>query len=175
MKILLKLILVLSITAIALTTNAQNKHEKKDVLEIRGVALLNDQRASNYAISVYLDGRIIDSMYTKSKKTIKFYVAYNQVYTFLFQKADCKDKVVIVNTHISAGLKSMQDDRFDFEIEMSQALSKKSNELEDYSVAVLYIDNKEEMLQANAEYNKLTHTNVIKTEVNNNAPKKECD
>lgn len=156
---------------------AQKKRTVMDVLEITGAALLNDQRASNYSISIYLDGTRIDSTYTKSKKSIKFHVAYNQVYTFLFQKENCLDKIVIVNTQLPQGLKSLQDDTFGFEIEMSQALSKSSKELEDYPVAVLYIDKKEEMLQASAEYNKFTHTNaeVITTNVEEQKSKKELD
>ena len=139
------------------TSKAQSKHSKTDVLEITGAALLNDERVVDYAISVYLDGTKIDSMYTKSKNTIKFYVAYNQTYTFLFQKLNCVDKIVIVNTQIPKDIKSIKDNTFDFQIEMSQSLSKNSEEVEDYPIAVLYIDKQEEALRASEEYNKFTH------------------
>jgi hypothetical protein len=167
MKTIKIITLMLVIITSTLSVNAQNKRGVKDILKITGAALLNDQRATDYAISVFLDGTRVDSMYTKSKKTIKFYVTYNNVYTFLFQKEGCVDKIVIVNTKLPEGLKSIQDDTFDFEVEMSQSLSKNTKELEDYPVAVLLIDRKEEMLQASADYNKFTHTNseVIKTEV----------
>ena len=56
------------ISSIAVTATAQKSRKKVDLLEITGAALLNDQRVSDYAISVYLDGTKIDSMYTKSKK-----------------------------------------------------------------------------------------------------------
>lgn len=150
---------------VAFTTMAQKKKSVEDVLEITGGALLNDQRISDYSVSVYLDGTRIDSMYTKSKKSVRFYVAYNKVYTFLFQKQNCIDKIMIVNTQLPDGLTSMEDDTFDFEVEMSQSLSKNNKELEDYPVAVLLIDKKEQMLQASSEYNKFTHSNpeVIKT------------
>jgi hypothetical protein len=166
MKTFLKIILMLIGCLIALSSQAQ-KNSKKSILELTGSALLNNTRTSDYSISVYLDGRIIDSMYTKSKRTIKFYVDYNQVYTILFQKQNCLDKIVIVNTQIPEGLKSMEDDSFDFEIEMSEVLSKKNKELDDYPIAVLYIDKFEEMLQVSADYNKFTHKNeeVITTEV----------
>jgi hypothetical protein len=159
--------LLLVVSTMTLTLNAQIKNSKKSTLELIGSALLNNARTSDYSISVYLDGRIIDSMYTKSKRTIKFYVDYNQVYTLLFQKQNCLDKIVIVNTQIPEGLKSMEDDSFDFEIEMSEVLSKKNKELDDYPIAVLYIDKFEEMLQVSADYNKFTHKNeeVITTEV----------
>lgn len=170
-------ILICVISIIAVTATAQKSRKKADLLEITGAALLNDQRASDYAISVYLDGTKIDSMYTKSKKTIKFYITYDRVYTFLFQKENCIDKIVIVNTQIPKGLKSIEDDTFDFEVEMSQSLAKNNKELEDYPVAVLYIDKNEEMLQASAEYNKFTHANaeVITTQIDASKVKKELD
>lgn len=176
MKSIKKSMLLLVVSTMTLTLNAQIKNSKKGALELIGSALLNNARTSDYSISVYLDGRIIDSMYTKSKRTIKFYVDYNQVYTLLFQKQNCLDKIVIVNTQIPGGLKSMEDDTFDFEVEMSQSLAKNTKELEDYPVAVLYIDKKEETLQASAEYNKFTHTNadVITVDVQRNKKVKKA-
>lgn len=157
------------INLLTLTTQAQKKAKKVSTLEITGSALLNDVRTNNYAISVYLDGTKVDSMYSKSKSAIKFYVAYDKLYTFLFQKQDCKDKIVIVNTKVPMGLKEMKDDTFDFEIEMSEALAKTTNETEDYPVAVLFINKDEEMLKASESYNKFTHqgSDVITTDVSN--------
>lgn len=141
----------------AFTASAQSKQNTVDVLEITGAALLNDRRVSNYAVSVYLDGTKIDSMFTRSKKTIKFYVSYNKVYTFLYQKKNCMDKMIIVNTQVPEGLKTMADNTFDFDVELSQSLTKNTEDLEDYPVAVLLIDKEEEVLQVSTEYNKLTH------------------
>ena len=170
MKTIRKYLLIAMISSVAVTATAQKSKNKVELLEITGAALLNDQRVSDYAISVYLDGTKMDSMYTKSKKTIKFSVKFDNIYTFLFQKAGCSDKIVIVNTQVPKGLKSLDDDTFDFEVEMSQSLSKNAKELEDYPVAVLYIDKKEEALQASAAYNKFTHTNedVIKVDSHGN-------
>ncbi|MES2567702.1 MAG: hypothetical protein V4565_12595 [Bacteroidota bacterium] len=156
MKKVLYLIIII-IYLITLTATAQRKQDSFDILKITGAALLNDQRIANYAVSVYLDGTKIDSIYARSKKTIKFYISYNKVYTVLFQKKNCLDKIVIVNTHIPEGLKSMEDNTFDFEVEMSQSLSKKSANMEDYPIAVLLIDKNEEILHASDEYNRLTH------------------
>jgi len=154
-KINLFVLLVL-VNMIVLTGFSQ-KRIKETPLEIKGAALLNDNRIKDYAISVYLDGTKIDSIYCKSKKSIYFYVDYNQVYTFLFQKQDCKDKIVIVNTKIPEGLKGMKGDLFDFEIEMSQVLTKNTNEIEDYPVAVLRINKEEQQLEASEAYYKFTH------------------
>ncbi|MES2513171.1 MAG: hypothetical protein V4580_03470 [Bacteroidota bacterium] len=148
-------VLVVLLNSIALSGFSQ-KRIRKAPLEITGSALVNDIPAKNYAISVYLDGTKIDSLYTKSKKSINFYVNYNQVYTFLFEKEGCKDKIVIVNTNIPEGLKNMNEDVFEFEVEMSQSLAKNSD-TEDYPVAVLKINKDEEMLEASKAYHAFTH------------------
>lgn len=140
-----------------LTATAQKKFKEYDTLEITGAALLNDKNVRNYSISVYLDGTKIDSLYSKNKKPIKFLVDCNQLYTFLFQKDNCQDKIVIVNTKIPEGLKEMQDHTFDFEIEMSQFLLKDSKETEDFPVAVIVIDKEDELLEASESYDKFTH------------------
>lgn len=150
-------VLMFLVNTIALTANAQSKNEEPAFMEISGRALMNDVKTKNYAVSVYLDGRIIDSMYTATKRPITFAVEYNQVYTFLFQKEGCEDKVVIVNTKIPEGLKSMQDNTFEFQVEMSETLTKKSKETEDYPVAVLMINKNDELLEISEDYYKLTH------------------
>ena len=58
----------------------------------------------------------------------------------------------------------MEDNTFDFEVEMSQALTKKSQDLVDYPVAVLLINKEEELLEASAEYHEFTHGNIEQME-----------
>lgn len=170
MKKNLVYVLMVVLNHMVFTVSAQGKKKSTDLLEITGAALLHDQRISNYAVSVYLDGAKIDSMYTRTRKTIKFYVGYNKVYTFLYQKKNYLDKIIIVNTKVPEGLKTMADNTFDFEVELSQALTKKNEDLEDYPVAVLLIDKDEEVLQASAEYIKLTHneTEILTSNSSNN-------
>lgn len=160
-------LIVMMLLLVPLFSFGQKDDMSEKTLEIKGAALLNDKRTSDYSISVYLDGSRLDSLYSKSKKTLTFYVAYDKVYTFLFQKEHCEDKIVIVNTKLPNGLNSLEDDTFDFEVEMSQALSKNTEELKDYPVAVLLIDKKQEILQASAAYNKFTHAKpkVITTKI----------
>jgi hypothetical protein len=145
------------INTIALTATAQKKVRNTNTFEISGVALLNDQRVGDYTVSVYLDGTRIDSMYSKSKKPLYFTLECNQVYSCLFQKKGYKDKIVIVNTKIPEGLKSIQDDSFYFEIEMTESLKRKSEEIEDYPVAIIMISEPDELLKASECYYQLTH------------------
>jgi hypothetical protein len=110
----------------SLTGIAQNCSKKQTTLKISGSAILNNKRVGDYSISVYLDGNRVDSIYTKSKKSIKLTLACNRVFTFLFQKQDCLDKIVFVNTLMPDGLKKTEVNTFDFEIEMSPSLIKNS-------------------------------------------------
>jgi hypothetical protein len=152
--------IVLMVNLISTYIMAQKKPDTSDLFKITGAALFNDQRVADYSVSVYLDGVKIDSMYTKSKKTIKFYVCFNKVFTFLYQKKGCADKIIIVNTEVPDGLQYIADNTFDFEVELSQSLTRISEDLEDYPIAVLLINKEDEMLQASAEYDRLTHKSI---------------
>ena len=66
--------LVIILNTIVITGFSQKKISK-DPLVIKGAALLNNEKIRNYAISVYLDGNKIDSIYTKSTKSIYFIFA----------------------------------------------------------------------------------------------------
>lgn len=152
--------------AIALTAPAQIKERDLNAFEISGTVLLNDQRVGDYAVSIYLDGVKIDSMFSKSKRPVYFRLDYNQVYSCLFQKKGCQNKIVIIHTQIPEGLKSIQDHSFYFEIEMSESLKRKSPEIEDLPVAVIMISETDELLKASECYYQLTHqeTNVDNTD-----------
>jgi hypothetical protein len=157
MKTFTSFAFVILINAIALTANAQKKIKKQSTIEISGAALLNDKRIKDYSVSVYLDGLKVDSMFSKTTKPLFFTVVYNKVYTLLFQKEGCLDKMIIFNTHVPQGLKNIKDDTFDFEVEMSQCLLKNTGETEDYPAAVLLIDKSTESLEASEAYYKFTH------------------
>jgi|GEM_PF-5774778 len=156
MKTTLALLVVLnSIFFTALSQKTVNPYD--GALEITSSALFNDEKTSNYSISVFLDGHRLDSVYMKSKRPIHMYLDYNRVYTFLFQKENCKDKIVVLNTLVPEGLKGMQDETFNFQVEMTQTLTKNSPETEDMPVAVVMINKNEELLQASESYFKFTH------------------
>jgi len=139
------------------TATAQKKIKRQSFLEITGVALINDVKIRDYNVSVYLDGVKVDSMFAKSVKPVFFTVAYNKVYTLVFQKYGCNDKMIIINTHVPQGLKDIKEDTFDFEIEMSQSLTKDSKEIEDYPVAVLLINKETESFESSENYYNFTH------------------
>lgn len=138
----------------AFTLSAQKKGDKTGTLEIKGVVKLNNEKTSDYSVSIYLDGRKADSIYIKSTKSINFYVQYNQLYTVHFQKKNCVDKFIIINTQIPNCIKAIQDNIFQFETELNQSLAENSNIQNENSVTTLYIDKNEDMLKAASECNK---------------------
>lgn len=132
------------INTIGLTATAQNIVKKQNTVKITGAALLNNIHIEDYSVSIYLDGTRMDSIYTKSKSPIKMVLPCNQVFTLLFQKQNCFDKIVIVNTKTPSSLKKNQELFYAFEVEMIQTFNESSVSFEDYKVAVLMIndDNK---------------------------------
>lgn len=120
---------------------AQKKNEMCS-LQISATAFVNHNMVGTYAVSVYQDGSRIDSVFTYIKRPIKYSLAYNQVFTFLFQKQNYDDKIVIVNTTISKDFEFSENKTFDLEVEMLPAISKNKNTV-DHSVAIVLI-NKED-------------------------------
>jgi hypothetical protein len=164
------IVLLVVFNTIVLTTFSQKKtsNSYEGALEISSSALFNDEKTSCYAVSVFLDGHRLDSVFVKTRKPVHMYLDYDKVYTFLFQKDNCRDKIVILNTKVPAGLKAMQDETFDFKVEMTQTITRNCPETEDLPVAVVMINKSEELLEASENYFKLTHN---KDEVDALAPK----
>lgn len=142
---------IILINAFPLITTAQINNS----LEIIGSALLNNEPVSDYSISVYFDGTRIDSIYTKSKQPVKLRLSSNHIFTLLFEKQDCNDKIVIVNTKTSSDLKNKQDNTFEFKIDMHQTLTNNSYDFERNQVAVLVINEKEELLETSTSNDKI--------------------
>jgi len=82
---------------------------------------------------------------------------YNFVYSILYKKEGCKDKIVIVDTRIPQGLKRMSDNTHEFEIELSQKFVRQTIETEDFPVAILFIDKHEKMLVLCESYHEFMH------------------
>jgi hypothetical protein len=162
---------------IVLTTFSQKTtNSYEGALEISSSALFNDEKTSNYSVSIFLDGHRLDSMFVKTKRSVHLYLDYDKVYTFLFQKDNCKDKIVILNTQVPKGLKAMQDESFDFKVEMTQAITRNCPETEDLPVAVVMINKSDELLEASENYFKFTHSKeeveALDTKVSSSKDKK---
>ncbi len=167
MKTLKSYSLLTILFVIALNSNAQKNNKNfYNALEISGSVLYNDQKTNKYSISVYLDGIKLDSIYTKSKRSKPFFLNYDKVYTFVFQKENCTDKIIILNTQIPEGLKRMKDETYNFDVEMSQTLIKHSADTEDFPVAVVRINKSEKLLEASENYHKLTHKETEMSSLN---------
>lgn len=169
MIMLLAVLNMIVLTAFSQKTT--NSYE--GALEISSSALFNDEKTSNYSVSIFLDGHRLDSMFVKTKRSVRLYLDYDKVYTFLFQKNNCRDKIVILNTQVPKGLKAMQDESFDFKVEMTQSITRNSPETEDLPVAIVMINKSEELLEASENYFKYTHSKEEVESVDANSTSKK--
>lgn len=157
MKPLIKISTIVLICFITLTANSQTSNVKENFMEFEMNALLNNHFTKNYAVSVYLEGVKIDSIYCDSKRAVQFTFDYNKVYSLRFQKLNCADKIVIVNTMVPKDLELLKDDIQHFDVEMSNNLLKKSSDISDFPVAILVIDKKEKLLVVCETYHLFMH------------------
>lgn len=125
-------------------------------LEIKASALIEDKNTDNYAIVIYMDGVLKDSIYNKKSKAVDVTLESGKLYSIVFKKANYADKIVIVNTNIPSGLRELHEEPFELQIELSQNASVKKD-LIDYPVAVLTVNRKVKSLMASEEYHKFTH------------------
>ena len=146
-----KVLLVFFICSSAIQLHAQIK-----TLEIEANALIEDKNAKEYAIVVYSDGKLLDSIYCKKAKKVALSLDCSKVYSLVFKKANYDDKIVMVNTKIPKGLRELIEDPFILQVELAK-ISTSNNELTDYPVAVLSVNKRVKSLMASENYYKMTH------------------
>ncbi len=133
------------------------KSQNKVEFEINASALFNDEATIDYSIIVYEDGTKKDSIFVKKTKGIKLTLASNKVYSIVYKKQDCADKLVIVNTELPLNFEEETQDPFELQIELSAKNKKINREYADYPVAVLIVNKTKRLLMASESYYKLTH------------------
>ena len=132
--------------------NAQIK-----TVEINASALVEDKAIGEYAILIYQDGNLKDSVFSKKAKAITLSLESGKLYSVVFKKASYPDKLVIVDTSIPSGLRELVEDPFELQIELAKLSESLKKDLTDYPVAILTVNKKEKSLMASENYYKLTH------------------
>lgn len=146
-------ILLLGFTVLLFCKN--NALAQINSIDIAASALLNDKATGDYAILIYADGILKDSIYSKKAKGIELHLEKSKLYSLVFKKPTYQNKIVIVDTHIPAGLRELVEEPFLLQIELSSQVTKP--DLEDHPVAILILNKKEKSLVASESYYKLTH------------------
>ena len=157
MRPLIRMSAIALVCFITLTLKSQTSNVQENFMEFEMNALLNSHFTKDYAVSVYLEGVKIDSIFCDSKRVVQFTFDYNQVYSLRFQKLNCSDKIVIVNTTVPKGMSLLKDDIQHFDVEMSNNLLKKTSDISDFPVAILVIDKKEKILLVCEAYHLFVH------------------
>ena len=157
MKTLKKIAALVLIYFTSTQVNSQTISIKENYMEFEIHALLNGFNTKNYSVSIYTDGIKIDSFYCSSKRPVQFTFDFNKIYSLRFQKQNCDDKIIIVNTKVPKGIERLKDEIRDFELEMSNNLLQKSSDTADFPVAILVIDKIEKILVVCESYHTLMH------------------
>jgi hypothetical protein len=150
-----KLPKVLSIVILLFISTITYSQQIK-IVEINASALVEDKNTDHYAILIYNDGQLKDSIYSKKSKAITLSLESYKLYSIVFRKANYTDKVVIVDTKIPSGLREMVEEPFELQVELAKTSTSKAD-LTDYPIAILSISKKEKSLMASENYYKLTH------------------
>lgn len=139
------------------TINAYAQDKSDPVFELKASALYNDAPTDNYSILVYENGQLKDSLFMKKTKATTLSLEANKVYSVVYKKENCTEKVVIVNTEIPQGLGELDNqDPFELQIEMSPKVKKIKQEYSDYPVAIITVNKKKRLLMASENYFKQT-------------------
>lgn len=149
---LLRVLSVFSFVILTQSVNAQIK-----TVEINASALVEDKAIGEYAILIYQDGHIKDSIYNKKTKAITLSLESGKLYSVLFKKAGYPNKLVIIDTSIPSGLRELVEEPFELQIELAKISESLKQDLADYPVAILTVSKKEKSLMASENYYKLTH------------------
>lgn len=143
------------VSVISINAFAQSKTDV--VFEVKASALYNDEPTNNYSILVYENGQLKDSLFIKKTKATSLSLESNKVYSIVYKKENCNEKVVIVNTEIPSGLNEVDtEEPFALQIEMSPKVKKVKQEYIDYPVAILTVNKKKRLLMASENYFKQT-------------------
>lgn len=139
------------------TMNVYAQDKSDVVFELKASALYNDEPTDNYSILVYENGQLKDSLFIKKTKATTLSLEANKVYSVVYKKENCSEKVVIVNTEIPQGLGELDnEDPFELQIEMSPKVKKIKQEYNDYPVAIITVNKKKRLLMASENYFKQT-------------------
>lgn len=151
----IKTLLLVIVCVYTVNIFAQDKSDL--IFELKASALYNNEPTENYSILVYENGQIKDSLFMKKSKATTLSLEANKVYSVVYKKENCQEKVVIVNTEIPKGLNEIDnEDPFELQIEMSPKVNKIKQEYVDYPVAILTINKKKRLLMASETYFKET-------------------
>ncbi len=126
-------------------------------VEINASALVEDKAIGEYAILIYQDGNLKDSIFSKKTKAVTLSLESGKLYSVVFKKDSYPDKLVIVNTSIPSGLRELVEEPFELQIELAKISESLKKDLTDYPVAILTVNKKEKSLMASENYYKLTH------------------
>ncbi|HEU4718765.1 MAG TPA: hypothetical protein VFU15_13065 [Bacteroidia bacterium] len=133
-------------------------HDSSDAnvpyFDITGRMTIADKSVADYSVILYCDGQRTDSVFVDTKKDIDIHLGYGHDYAVRFSKAGCKDRILLVDTHLPEGVSA---DYFSF-LYSIEFLSEHapSNTFDDFPVAYIGYDK----TKKDFDYNRTYHKNI---------------
>lgn len=122
-------------------------------LDLSGVMTIGDEKIANYSVYIFQDGSPSDTFQVNTRLEQHYMLPLNHNYALKFSRPGYKDRILLVNTHVSEKHVHTQ---YSFRYQIEFIEENESNTFDDFPVAFIHYDIK----QKDFDYNRAYHTNV---------------
>lgn len=160
-----KLIQLVLIVLLATFCKTKAQNYDADILEfnLTSIALKDGKPVKKYNLTLYAEGKIIESIYVKKRSPVNINLKVNQIYTIVYEKDSLPKKIIIINTELPQQNTALQTNSFEFVIELSPIVSTQKEEMLDFPVGYVFYKKEKKQLVASDSYRKIIHkSNMIK-------------
>jgi hypothetical protein len=150
-----KTILLATITLLGFTKVSANNTSDSTLnsgLEISFKLTDDGSRVSDYSVIIYQDGNAMDTIFIGKSKPVSIWLDYNHNYALRHIKAGYRDRIVLIDTHISQKSGSDIMD-FDYEIELIRE-NEAANTFDDFPVAFIHYDASQKKFDYSRKYDR---------------------
>lgn len=158
-----KLIQLVLLVLLATCYKTKAQSYDQDLLEfnLTSIALKDGKPVKKYNLTLYAEGKIIESIYVKKGSPVNINLKVNQIYTIVYEKDSLPKKIIIINTELPQQNTALQTNDFEFEIELSPDISTQKEEMLDFPVGYVFYERKKKQLVPSDSYHNYIHKSKI--------------
>ena len=154
-----KIIQLLLLALIITCYKTQAQCSEYDLLEfnLTSIAFKDGKKAKGYKLTLYSEGKIIESVYVKKAGPVTVNLKVNQVYTIVYEKDSLPKKIIIVNTEMPAENAVLKKNSLEYEVELSPNFSTQKDEMLDFPVGYVFYKKENKQLVSSDFYHNHIH------------------
>lgn len=126
---------------------------EESFLDLSGVMAIDGEKTADYTVYIFQDGSPSDTFQVNNRLEQHFMLPLNHNYALKFTKPGCKERILLVNTHVDA---KRVHNLYTFRYQIEFLQDGESNTFDDFPVAFVHYDQK----QKDFDYNRAYHQNV---------------